>query len=75
MRSDYCGEINDKFIGKEVKVCGWVHRRRDHGGLIFLDLRDVSGIVQLVINPEIGESFKKAEQVQKRICAPSSRKS
>ena len=64
MRSDYCGEINDKFIGKEVKVCGWVHRRRDHGGLIFLDLRDVSGIVQLVINPEIGESFKKAEQVR-----------
>ncbi len=55
MRSDYCGEINDKFIGKEVKVCGWVHRRRDHGGLIFLDLRDVSGIVKLVINPEIGE--------------------
>ena len=64
MRSDYCGEINKKFIGREVKVCGWVHKRRDHGGLIFLDLRDVSGIVQLVVNPETGKSFKKAEEVR-----------
>ena len=64
MRTNYCGEIDKKFLKQDVTVCGWVHRRRDHGGLIFLDLRDVSGIVQLVINPESEDSFKKAEEVR-----------
>ena len=47
MRTNYCGEITKKLLGEEVTVCGWVHRRRDHGGVIFLDLRDTTGIVQL----------------------------
>jgi len=50
MRTNLCGEINKKFVGKEVILSGWVARRRDHGKLIFLDLRDFSGIVQLVFN-------------------------
>ena len=64
MRTNYCGEIDKKFLKQDVTVCGWVHRRRDHGGLIFLDLRDVSGIVQLVINPESEKKNKKAEEVR-----------
>ncbi|MEK7817959.1 MAG: aspartate--tRNA ligase, partial [Actinomycetota bacterium] len=52
MRTDYCGEIRSAQAGKEVILCGWVHRRRDHGGLIFIDLRDVTGLVQLVFDPE-----------------------
>ena len=64
MRTNYCGEITKKLLGEEVTVCGWVHRRRDHGGVIFLDLRDTTGIVQLVINPDAGESFKIAEDVR-----------
>ncbi|MCK4650688.1 aspartate--tRNA ligase [Candidatus Babeliales bacterium] len=54
-RSAYCGQINESFLGKEVFLCGWVNKRRDHGNLIFIDLRDRTGIMQLVINPQINK--------------------
>ncbi len=64
MRSHYCGELNEKNIGEEVILCGWTHRRRDHGGVIFLDLRDRDGITQVVFDPDTVESFALAEQVR-----------
>ena len=63
MRSNYCKEITKDLVGTRVNLCGWVHRRRDHGGVIFFDLRDTTGLVQLVINPEI-QSFAIAESVR-----------
>jgi aspartyl-tRNA synthetase len=64
MRSHYCGELNQAHIGEEVRLCGWVHRRRDHGGVIFLDLRDRDGITQVVYDPDTVESFAIAEGVR-----------
>ncbi|MAM70505.1 MAG: aspartate--tRNA ligase [Gammaproteobacteria bacterium] len=64
MRSHYCGELNESNISAEVALCGWVHRRRDHGGVIFLDLRDRDGITQVVFDPDTEESFALAEQVR-----------
>ena len=64
MRTDYCADLDTAFIGKEVSLCGWVHRRRDHGGVIFIDLRDRSGIAQIVIDPDTPEAFKEAERVR-----------
>ncbi len=64
MRSHYCGEINESLIDQEVTVCGWVHRRRDHGGVIFIDLRDRSGLVQVVYDPDAEEVFARAERVR-----------
>lgn len=64
MRSHYCGEINTAQVGEEVQVCGWVHRRRDHGGVIFLDIRDRTGIVQVVYDPDTEESFATADRVR-----------
>lgn len=64
MRSNYCGELNESFVDKEVQLCGWVHRRRDHGGVIFLDLRDREGIAQVVYDPDTVESFAIAEGVR-----------
>jgi len=64
MRSHYCGHLNDSFIDKTVTLCGWVHRRRDHGGVIFIDLRDYKGLVQVVFNPDTAETFAKAEHVR-----------
>jgi len=64
MRTHFCGELDKDFLGKEVELCGWVNRRRDHGGVIFLDLRDKKGIAQIVINPESNETFKLAESVR-----------
>ena len=64
MRSHYCGEINSSHIDQEVELCGWVHRRRDHGGVIFIDLRDREGLVQVVYDPDRPEIFSTAEQVR-----------
>lgn len=61
MRTNYCGDLNTKHIGETVTVCGWLHRRRDHGGVIFLDLRDKNGIIQTVFNPEHPEAFAIAD--------------
>ena len=64
MRSHYCGEINETHLGKEIELCGWVHRRRDHGGVIFIDLRDREGIVQVVYDPDRVDSFAVAESIR-----------
>ena len=64
MRTHYCGELNESHIDQTVSLCGWVHRRRDHGGVIFLDLRDRDGITQIVFDPDTVESFATAEQVR-----------
>ncbi|MDZ7670143.1 MAG: aspartate--tRNA ligase [Gammaproteobacteria bacterium] len=64
MRSHYCGQINAGNVGDEVELCGWVHRRRDHGGVIFLDVRDRSGIVQVVYDPDTEASFATADRVR-----------
>lgn len=64
MRSHYCGEVRDSDIGSEVTLCGWVHKRRDHGGVIFLDLRDREGIIQVVFDPDTKESFTLADEVR-----------
>ncbi len=63
-RTHYCGNLNTEHIGQEVTVMGWVNKRRDLGGLIFIDLRDVQGILQVVIRPEKPEIFAKAEKVR-----------
>ena len=64
MRSHYCGELNSSHVGSEVVLCGWAHRRRDHGGVIFIDLRDRDGLVQVVLDPDRPEVFARAEQVR-----------
>lgn len=64
MRSNYCGELTAKNIDQFVQLCGWVQRRRDHGGVIFIDLRDRTGLVQVVINPEQQDIFTTAESVR-----------
>ena len=64
MRSHYCGEITSKNLDQEVTICGWIHKRRDHGGVIFLDVRDIKGICQAVINPDNAESFSIAETLR-----------
>ncbi|MDF2180713.1 aspartate--tRNA ligase [Neptuniibacter sp. CAU 1671] len=61
MRSHYCGDIRKEHIGEDVTLCGWVHRRRDHGGVIFLDVRDRQGLVQVVFDPDRQESFQLAD--------------
>jgi aspartyl-tRNA synthetase len=64
MRSHYCGEINESLNGQEIEVCGWVHRRRDHGGVIFIDLRDREGLLQVVFDPDRAEIFAQAERIR-----------
>ena len=64
MRTHYCGELNKNHLGKEVTLCGWAHRRRDHGGVIFVDLRDRKGLAQIVIDPDTVEAFKTAESIR-----------
>ncbi|MGP1609982.1 MAG: aspartate--tRNA ligase, partial [Burkholderiales bacterium] len=60
MRSHYCGLVDRKLLGQTVSLCGWVHRRRDHGGVIFIDLRDREGLVQIVCDPDRAETFATA---------------
>ena len=62
MRSEYCGNVTKEHLGKDVSICGWVHRRRDHGGVIFLDIRDLEGICQAVIDPSNDEAFSLADK-------------
>ena len=64
MRSCYCGQLNESFIKKTVELYGWAHRRRDHGGVIFIDLRDREGLVQIVVNPENKATFAVAEKIR-----------
>jgi aspartyl-tRNA synthetase len=64
MRSHYCGQVNRTAIGREVTVAGWVHRRRDHGGVIFIDLRDREGLLQVVFDPDRAEIFAEAERLR-----------
>src|SRR6202048_3403611 len=64
MRSHYCGQVDDKLIGQEVTVAGWVNRRRDHGGVIFVDLRDREGLLQIVFDPDAAAIFKEAERLR-----------
>jgi aspartyl-tRNA synthetase len=64
MRSHYCGQVNELLTGQTVQVAGWVHRRRDHGGVIFIDLRDRDGLLQVVIDPDNAQAFAAAERVR-----------
>lgn len=64
MRSHRCGEVTEHHLNQEVDLCGWVHRRRDHGGVIFIDLRDREGLVQVVFDPDYAEAFALAETVR-----------
>jgi aspartyl-tRNA synthetase len=64
MRSHYCGQVTEAAAGQTVRVCGWVHRRRDHGGVIFVDLRDREGLLQVVFNPEAAAVFAQAEKLR-----------
>ncbi|EDP46303.1 aspartate--tRNA ligase [Rickettsiella grylli] len=63
-RTHYCQQLNSNLVNETVHVCGWVHHRRDHGGIIFIDLRDRSGLLQVVFNPEQSELFKQAETLR-----------
>ncbi|HYF16919.1 MAG TPA: OB-fold nucleic acid binding domain-containing protein, partial [Ramlibacter sp.] len=67
-RTTYCGLVDEGLLGQEVKLCGWVNRRRDHGGVIFVDLRDREGYVQVVCDPDRPEMFKAAEGLRNEFC-------
>jgi aspartyl-tRNA synthetase len=64
MRSHYCGQLNETLVDETVTLCGWVHRRRDHGGVIFLDMRDRDGIAQVVVDPDTEEAFAAADRAR-----------
>jgi len=64
MRSEYCGRVSRNHLGRTMSLCGWVHRRRDHGGVIFIDLRDREGLVQVVCDPDTPETFKIADRLR-----------
>ncbi|MDJ0760212.1 MAG: aspartate--tRNA ligase [Woeseiaceae bacterium] len=64
MRTHYCGQVEQSLIGEHVEVCGWVHRRRDHGGVIFIDLRDREGLLQVVFDPDRAKIFAEAERIR-----------
>ncbi|MES0874193.1 aspartate--tRNA ligase [Sinimarinibacterium thermocellulolyticum] len=64
MRSHYCGQVTEQIVGQTVTVCGWVHRRRDHGGVIFIDLRDREGLLQCVFDPDAKDAFAAADRLR-----------
>lgn len=64
MRTNYCGQLNSAHVGQKVTLCGWVNRRRDLGGLIFIDMRDREGIVQVFFDPEQKEAFSQASELR-----------
>src|SRR3954471_12975602 len=64
MRTHYCGELNAALVDRTVTVCGWAHRRRDHGGVIFIDLRDREGLAQVVCDPDRKDAFERADKVR-----------
>ncbi len=68
MRSQYCGHLNKSFAEQTVELCGWVNRRRDLGGLIFIDMRDREGIVQVVVDPDFKAIFDLANQLRNEFC-------
>ncbi|MGV3652934.1 MAG: aspartate--tRNA ligase [Noviherbaspirillum sp.] len=68
MRTHYCGLVNETLTGQTVSLCGWVHRRRDHGGVIFIDLRDREGLVQVVCDPDRADVFEAAEAARNEYC-------
>jgi aspartyl-tRNA synthetase len=68
MRTSYCGDVSEALLGQNVTLMGWAHRRRDHGGVIFIDLRDRQGLVQVVCDPDRAEMFKTAEGVRGEFC-------
>ena len=68
MRTSYCGLVSDALMGQTVTLMGWVHRRRDHGGVIFIDLRDREGLVQIVCDPDRAATFTTAEGVRNEFC-------
>ena len=68
MRTTYCGLVSEKLLGQTVTLMGWAHRRRDHGGVIFIDLRDREGLVQVVCDPDRVEMFKRASDVRNEFC-------
>ncbi|MBL8289453.1 MAG: aspartate--tRNA ligase, partial [Rubrivivax sp.] len=68
MRTTYCGLVSETLLGQEVTLMGWAHRRRDHGGVIFIDLRDREGLVQIVCDPDRPEMFATAEGVRNEFC-------
>ena len=68
MRTSYCGDVSEALLGQDVTLMGWAHRRRDHGGVIFIDLRDRQGLVQVVCDPDRAEMFKTAEGVRGEFC-------
>jgi aspartyl-tRNA synthetase len=68
MRTDYCGNVSQAYLGQTIALCGWVQRRRDHGGVIFIDLRDREGLVQVVCDPDLAEVFSTAETLRNEFC-------
>ncbi len=68
MRTHYCGQVNAAHLGHTVTLCGWAHRRRDHGGVIFVDLRDREGLVQIVCDPDRQQTFATAERIRNEYC-------
>ena len=69
MRTHYCGQVNETLVGQEVTVAGWVHRRRDHGGVIFVDLRDREGLLQIVFDPDAAERVRRGRAPAQRVRA------